>query len=401
MFAYVFHVKPLTHKRHPSYHKPVNFRRSAGIALALLLLPLLSSCVSVLNPTGWAPVVFEGDTAYVVTSKGRLTSVTLDGDSGQANWTFPDPDRDDDDEFKTRAIYGAPVLDGDRIYVASFEGGVFGLNKADGRPVWPTSGPNEGEIEGNIAGGLALAGDTLFFGTTEGRLYAWNKADGKPAPGWDEPKSFDGGIWATPVVDGDTVYVATMKGKIHALSVADGSPRWQEPFETTAAIAELAAAAEGVLFVPSINRHAYLVSMDDGTELADFPADDWLWTAPAVDESRVYFGDFGGSVYALDITNDSLNLAWSSDELARIRSGPVVIDDVLVVADRSPAVWFFNAEDGRQLGLTVPIPDAGTIRANLVEHEGNAYFATTNGKLFRAEPQNQRVVEINLSGVKK
>ncbi len=396
-----FHVKPLPHKRRSSYHKPVNLRRGAGIALALLLLPLLSSCVSVLNPTGWAPVVFDSDTAYVTTSKGRLSAITLDGATGTAQWTFPDKDRDSDDKFKTRAIYGAPVVEDDRIYLATFAGGVFALRKEDGRPVWPGSDGISDEIDGNVAGGLAVSGENLYFGTTEGSLYAWKTADGTPAAGWEKPKKLDGGIWATPIVQDDTLFVATMKGKVYAFSLTDGSERW-EPFEASAAIPDLSLIDDDTLFAPSINRHAYLVSTRDGSTEADFQADDWLWTAPAVSDSSLFFGDFGGTVYGLNITSDGVAQAWdpASVEGERIRSGPVVIGDVVIVADREPEVWFFNAKDGSVLNK-VPVPDAGTIRANLVEHEGAAYFATTNGKLFRADPTARSVVEIPLSGVKR
>jgi outer membrane protein assembly factor BamB len=378
----------------------VNLRRCAAIALALLLLPLLSSCVSVLSPTGWAPVAFDGDTAYVTTSKGRISALTLDGDTAEAKWTFPDPDIDADDRFKTRAIYGAPVIDGDRVYVATFEGGIFALRAADGRPEWPGPEGNRNQYDGDIAGGLALAGDTLFFGTTEGRLYGWNKADGSRAPGWAEPKSFDGGIWATPVVAGDTLIIATMKGDVYGLSIADGSEKWH--FETTGAVADLALIGEDLLFVPGVNRHAYFLRAADGAEVTEFRAEDWLWTYPAFSAGKVFFGDFGGHVHGLDISSGSANELWPPPSVdgERIRSGPAIIDDVLVVADRKPVITFINATTGEVLN-TVPIPDAGTVRANLVVREGSAYFTTTDGKLFRADPQARRVLEVLLSGVKR
>ena len=396
-----FHVKPLPRKLHLSYHKRVNLRRGATFALALLLLPLFSSCVSVLNPTGWAPVLFDGDTAYLTTSKGKLSAVTLSGDTATAKWTFPDKDRDEDDKFKTRAIYGAPILDGDRLYFASFEGGVFALGKGDGRPIWPGPDGNRSKIDGDITGGLVMAGGNLYFGTTEGRLYAWKASDGTPAAGWEKPKIFSGGIWATPVVVGETLFVATMEGELHALALPDGTERW-DPFEASGGIPDLSMASDDLLFVPSINHHAYLVRTRDGFVAADFQADDWLWTAPAVDGSRLVFGDFGGTVYGLDITSAGLLQAWlpASVEGERVRSGPVIINDVVVVADRKPVVTFLSAKDGSILNR-VPVLDAGTIRANLVEHEGAAYFGTTNGKLFRANPQLRSVKEIELVGVKK
>jgi len=41
--------------------------------MAVLALLVFSSCVRVSNPTGWAPVAFDGDTAYLMTSKGKLS----------------------------------------------------------------------------------------------------------------------------------------------------------------------------------------------------------------------------------------------------------------------------------------------------------------------------------------
>lgn len=378
----------------------MNRRRAPLVGAVLLFLPLFAACVSVTNPDGWAAPVIDGQDVYVSTSKGHISAVTLqDGDSATARWTFPDKDIDADDKIEPEAIYGDPVVDGDRVYIATFSAGVFALNKADGRPAWPLNGTNASKIKGNIAGGLALANGILYFGTTEGRLYAWNASDGTPA--WPEPKRFDRGIWATPVALGENLYVATMSGELHALSLADGSPAWIDPFVATGAIADLVALEDNRLFVPSINRHVYILNAEDGTVLADYRARDWVWTEPAVDGSRVFFGDFGGHVYGLDITSGPSQL-WepASVEGERVKAGAAVIGDVLVIADRSPTVTFINATTGEVLNR-VPIDDAGTVRSNVHAGDGFAYVLTTKGRLYRANPQNYSVAEISLTGVKK
>lgn len=369
--------------------------------MALLLLPLLSSCVRVFNPVGWAPVAFDGDSVYVVTSKGHLSSLKLDGDSASAAWTFPDKSRSEDKKLDLKAIYGAPVIDGDRIYLASFHGGVYALNKSDGRPIWPATGDNAGRLDGDIPGGVAVAGENLYFGTTEGRVYGWKKSDGTPAPGWEKPKTFDGGVWATPVVVGDTLFVATMRGDLHALSLTDGSEKWK--FSASGAIADLARISDDYLFVPSINRHVYVVRTSDGSVAGDFKAADWIWTAPAVSGTKVFFGDFGGHVYGLDINSGSVQQLWSkpaSLKGERVKAGAAIVDDVLVVADRKPVVTFINAADGSVLNA-VPLTDGDTVRADVIANEDAAYVVTTDGKLFRADPAQKRVVEIQISGVNK
>ena len=343
-------------------------------------------------------MVFDGDTAYFTTSKGRLSAVEVDGDVGTAKWTFPDPDNSADDDLNTRAIYGAPIVENDRIYISTFHGGVFALDKETGRPVWPNPQDAADGINGDIISGLAASDDLLFFGTTEGRLYAVKKSDGTRAGGWAEPREFDGGIWATPVVQGDNVFISTMKGEVHALSTADGSERWSEPFSSSGAIADLQLVGEDLLFAPSVNRTAYFIRTD-GTLAGKYEADDWLWTNSATAGNRAYFGDFGGNVHAIDIT--SFTETWkASVEKERIRSGPAVVGDVVVVADRKPVVTFINVADGTVLNR-VPVENAGTVRADLTVKDGNVFFATTDGDLFRAEPQARRVVPIQLNGVKK
>lgn len=382
------------------YDCAVNRHRAPLIGAVLLFLPLFAACVSVTNPDGWAAPVIDGEDVYVSSSKGHISAVTLqDGNTATARWTFPDKDIKADDKIKPEAIYGDPVIDGDRVYIATFSAGVFALNKQDGRPVWPASGTNAGKITGNIAGGVVLANGVLYFGTTEGRLYAWNASDGTPA--WPEPRKFGRGIWATPVVVGETLFVATMGGELHALSLADGSPVWPAPFVATGAIADLYPLSQGRLFVPSINRHVYVLNAADGAVLADFRARDWVWTEPAATDSAVYFGDFGGHVYGLDITSGGSPL-WepASLEGERVKAGAAIVGDVLIVADRKPVVTFINATSGQVLNR-VPIPDAGTVRANVHAADGFAYILTTKGRLYRANPSNYSVVEIALSGVKK
>ncbi|MEO8539762.1 MAG: PQQ-binding-like beta-propeller repeat protein [bacterium] len=379
----------------------MNVRRGALLVMALLLLPLLSSCIRVFNPVGWAPVAFDGDSVYVTTSKGHLSSIKITDDTANATWTFPDKSRSEDKSLDLKAIYGAPVIDGDRIYIASFHAGVFALRKEDGRPIWPASGTNASKLRGDIPGGVAISGDNLYFGTTEGRIYGWKKSDGSPAVGWEKPKVVKGGVWATPVIMGDTMYVATMEGDLHAFSLQDGTEKWK--FSASGAIADLTRINDDYLFVPSINRHVYMIRTKDGSVAGDFKAADWIWTAPAVQGTQVFFGDFGGKVYGLDITSGSIVPLWSqpaSLNNERVKAGAAIINDVVVVADRKPVVTFINAKDGSVLNA-VPLTDVDTVRADVVAKDGEAYVITTDGKLFRADPEQKRVIPIPITGAKK
>jgi outer membrane protein assembly factor BamB len=324
-----------------------------------------------------------------------LSAVTLDGGGGGAvQWTFPDHDLQAEKDIEVEAAYGEVILEGDTIYFAGSEGELYALSAVSGRLSWSTRASVD--VSGSVVGGPVLAEGKLIFGTTEGKLYAVAAGDGGVAAGWPEGGVDVGrGIWASPVVLGDVVYVATMGGEVRAYAVADGSEVWAEPFATDrGAIPSLSLVGESTLFVATLGRRVYLVDAESGQQVGStLTTTDWVWTEPTVRKGVAYFGDFGGHVYALDITTGTEK--WSTRPLvgAKVKAGPAIVGDILVVADRGPTVYFVGLDDGAILN-SVPIEGAGTVRADVIQEGEFAYVLTTKGRLFRANPANRSVVEV-------
>ncbi|MGI8926449.1 MAG: PQQ-binding-like beta-propeller repeat protein, partial [Tepidiformaceae bacterium] len=245
-----------------------------------------------------------------------------------------------------------------------------------------------------------LADGVLYFGTTEGKVYAVTAATGKFAPGWEKPLSFGDGVWAPPVVAAGTLYIATMDGELHALGAADRREKWARPFKTEGAIPSLTLLDAGHLFVPTLAKKVFIVETATGeAPSGEFRASDWVWTRPAFAQGVAYFADLSGTIYALDITSGRVK--WTTSAGGKVKSGPAIVDDVLVLVDREPVVHFLTLDGA--LRNTVPILGAGTVRADVTAGEaggpfaGKALIATTKGKLFEADPRGS-VVEIPVAG---
>lgn len=377
----------------------MKFPRALAVTPVLLLVALLfSACVSVEKPQGWGSPAFSADSIILQESKDHLAAVRVAANGATRAWVFPDKARPEDKELKLAAIYGTPVVDGDAVYFSSFNGGIFALNKTDGRPIWRLASG----FKGDVVSGVSVSGGKLAFGTTEGNLYLVDAKDGKPSAGW--PKggvSYKKGIWAAPIIKGDLVYVATMDGKVDALKLADGSTVWPAPFNSTGAVAALQLLDDGHLFAPSLNKHVYILNTADGSVAQDYKARDWVWSGGAFKDNAVYFGDFSGNVYAVDITTGADR--WPATALGedRVKAGPAIVDDVVVFGDRVPAVHFLKASDGSRLGIGVPLTGAGTIRADAVAKDGAIYLVTTSGRLFKADPGTQTVNEVAVSGARQ
>jgi outer membrane protein assembly factor BamB len=381
-------------------------RRLAFLPALFALVILASACVGTVNPEGWAAPVFEGNNIYFLQSHNRIARAPIPTD-GKTNlsWVFPDKNNASEKDDKLQAVYGEPIVADGNVYLTSYSGGVFALDQATGKPKWRV----KAGISGDVVGGAAVGSGKLAFGTTDGHFYVVNTSDGKPAANW--PKDgirLSDGVWATPIIEGDTLYVGTMGGQLYAysLSKGPGTPLWNEPFKTEGggAIADLALLDKTHLFVPSINHHVYVLDISDPTgpkTQVDFTASDWVWTKPAFKDNIIYFGDFSGHVYAVDITaGPNGKMVWpepASTDGNRVKSAPAIVDNVLIVADRNPTVRFIDLKTGKVLN-SVPIDGSGTIRADVVAHDGEGYVVTTKGGLFEAHPDNRSVTQVQVGG---
>lgn len=380
-------------------------RRLAFLPALVALVFVATACVGTVNPEGWAAPVFDGSNIYFLQSHNRLAQARIPADNKtNLDWVFPDKNNTAQKDDKLQAVYGAPVIVDGVIYLTSYSGGVYALDEATGKPKWNF----KAGISGDVVGGAGVGNGVVAFGTTDGHLYVLNASDGKPAPNWKGGIKLADGVWADPIVHDGTLYVGTMGGNLYAYSVANGpsSPLWAQPFHTEGggAIPDMALLDNTHLFVPSINRHVYVLDISDAKAWktqVDFTASDWVWTKPAFKDNIMYFGDFAGDIYAVDITaGPNGKMMWpqpATSDGNRVKSAPAIADNVLVVADRNPTVRFIDLQTGKQLNA-VPISGSGTVRADLVAHDNLVYVVTTSGGLYIAHPDNRSVTEVQVGG---
>jgi outer membrane protein assembly factor BamB len=369
----------------------IPFRRFGLLGPIAFVGLIAAACGGFANPEGWASPTIDDQVAYVF---GGDDVAAVQIDTGQRQWVFPDEADPEQKDIDVDAVYADPLVTDDAVYIASFDDGIYALNRDSGSVRWRFS-----DFGGEVIGTPALAGDRVVFGTSQGRLYALG-TDGRPAPGWPEKGVDDGEpVWAGVVTDGERIYAATMRGDVMAYSPENGDELWDEPFDIDGAIASLALTPNGRLFVPGFNRHVYLLDVTTGEPVNPdgFRTHGWVWQPPAFSDDRAFFGDLEGYVYALDLeTGDP---AWEKPYKvsAKVKAAPVLVGDTLVVVDRKPAVTLINAADGTPRGA-YPLSVDGTVRADLVAADGMAYFVTTKGDLWRIDPATGERVEITREG---
>jgi outer membrane protein assembly factor BamB len=110
-----------------------------------------------------------------------------------------------------------PVVMGDRIVVAAFNGEVEAFNRFDGDSLWDV------DIDAPITGGVGAGGAVVTVGTQDGLVWGLNADTGEVL--WKTPVNAE--VLAAPQTDGVIVAVATVDGHLHGLDAATGAVRWR------------------------------------------------------------------------------------------------------------------------------------------------------------------------------
>jgi outer membrane protein assembly factor BamB len=363
----------------------VNIRRR--FAAGLLLLPLAfvsAACVGVTRPQGWASPAIDGSSAFILEDKDRLTALELaDDNTANVRWSFPNQDDPSQEDLDLEAIYATPIVEDGVLYTAGYSGELVAVDAETGELL------RLRDFGSNIIANIAVDDGQIAVATSDGDVHLVNASDFNPVDGWDRAGiGIDGEIWADPVATDGHIVIATMEGDIIALDRASGQEAWR--FRHDGAIPTLKLLDDTNLYASSLSKDVMILDPASGDLRHNFQAEDWVWNTPAFEDGIAYFGDFSGKVYALDITTGGMVWSTPYDGGSKVKAGPVIIDDVLVLADRQPVVHFIRVSDGTQLNQVrlsdIAGGDVGTARSDLVVRDGKALVVTTDGDLFAADP---------------
>ncbi|GAA2796149.1 PQQ-binding-like beta-propeller repeat protein [Streptomyces showdoensis] len=276
-------------------------------------------------------------------------------------------------------VWGTPVVDGDLLYVTSFE--VHALDTASGRRQFKT---RDVAWSMAVAGGRIHASDgptlyaldaldgserwrlhtdawvyslqvdrgTVVTGTRGGGVQGWEASNG--AKLWEitgaqtDFETPEGG----PAVHGDTVYV-WRDARLQALDARTGVERWSYPVGDAASCAQVpvrvAPAEDGCVYVAAGTR-VLCVDIASGhvrwhfEAPAVFLAPPAFAPGPAVTGGGVYLADHLGTVYALDATTGKDR--WRIATEPRQSTEPVLVAAGNVHVGSGSALYTLDAVTG-------------------------------------------------------
>src|SRR5690606_30633979 len=191
---------------------------------------------------------------------------------------------------------------------------------ADGTELWRRS---TGDLSGLLSRPALLGGDHLVVASVDGPLRCLSRADGRIVWRIDDLPAESG-----PVGIGPVLIVATLDGRLLGRNAPDGSPRFELPIDGPVH-ADLVTDGRIVLVTTAAGT-AYAVRRD-GTEVWHARIGRGALTAPAIAGDTLVFLSDEGRVTALRESDGKV--VWERSGFLRLVLAPVVVGQPVFFAE--------------------------------------------------------------------
>jgi outer membrane protein assembly factor BamB len=146
----------------------------------------------------------------------------------------------------------------------------------------------------------------VYVATADNLLLALNAETGVEL--WRFAAEFS--IWAKPTYHDGTLFIASLDRHLYAVDATDGSQKWAAELSGAMSAQAVINVDDNLVYAASYDREVHALDMDSGDEVWVVQATDWIWSAPALANGTLYFGDSSGNVFAVDATDGSV--LWES-----------------------------------------------------------------------------------------
>ncbi|MCC9065830.1 PQQ-binding-like beta-propeller repeat protein [Flavobacterium piscisymbiosum] len=197
-----------------------------------------------------SPVVYvNGKTSRVLFGSSDGNIYSLDAKTGALKW-----------KFKTNEpVHGTPVIDKDKIYIGGWDATLYALNIESGKEIWHFATGTQMGFKG-IQSSVAVSDGIVYFGAREPFFFALDAQTGKQIWKYNAENSW---ILSSAVIKDNTVYVGS--SDTYALLALDAKT---------------------------------------GAEKYRFKVNGYVYSSPATAGNTIYFGDFTGNFFSLDLLSN-------------------------------------------------------------------------------------------------
>jgi outer membrane protein assembly factor BamB len=156
-------------------------------------------------------------------------------------------------------------------------------------------------------------------------------------------------------------------------------PRWKKQYsEWPNGMAQIVVSG-GILILANMDGKLYAYDAETGASKWTFDSGAAIAVTPAVYNGKIYFGNFAGRIYGL-------NLSDMSQAFTPIQTGGPIYSSPVVFIENSITKVFSGSNDGKMYGINgdsgsllfAPFDTGSIIYSNPAYYNGNVFFASEN-----------------------
>ncbi len=271
-----------------------------------------------------ADLITDGERLYVASWDGDLRAMTR---AGEVVWTKALGD----------SLDATPVLSDGQLFIQSWGREVYALDAATGTVRWRFD-YSPSPADDHRQAGLLVVNDLVLVPAWNGTLFALDAKSGEQR--W----SFSGGqpLRAQPAYDGSNIYLASGDGTFSALSL-EGRLQWQKPLDSPLLRAPVVL-PQGVAVV---SRQGLVVAYDQlGRKTWQSDLDEiCYYGAPVYAEGALFVATAGNGLWKLDAKTGEV--VWRAELAGPAYATPFINDGRIFIGDNSGALRVFGVDSGQ------------------------------------------------------
>ena len=218
---------------------------------------------------------------------GSQALYALDASNGKQLWIH-----NRQDTTNTITIRGGskPSISNGVLYVGFSDGALVALNAATGSQQWEITLNRNTKFK-DIDASPVVDGDSIYINSYDDKIYCLSKDKGELI--WNSPF---GGV-STPLIVEDKIYVASSKGDLVSLSKKDGSLIWN--IKTKDGIFIEPTLLDSIIVSGESQGKMMFLNKDNGESLGSFEPGRGVFSKPAVFKNSLYFISGEANIYGL------------------------------------------------------------------------------------------------------
>jgi eukaryotic-like serine/threonine-protein kinase len=279
------------------------------------------------------PVVDNG-TVYVATYSGKIYA--YDTANGNLLWEYPS-------EGYVQGIIGGLIINNGVMYFGVVGGVVTALDIATQQVIW------QYDTTDKLWASPCLDGDTLYVASYDKNLYALDVVTGEEK--WAEPFETKGPIVTTPVCNDGTVYIGSLDRGIYAIDAETGDLKWSFSADSDAASTPknwfwaTPVISDGVIYAPNMDGFVYILDAESGALVTALDLEVPVASSPVLLDGKIIVATESGNVYSISTANNTKVLL---KDLGLTVHSSLAVDGGMIYAHtmKTESLYAINGESG-------------------------------------------------------